>query len=367
MVALTLKIERHAAGRSAEHHPRPRWRRALALATGVVLTFAALGGVVAATASVKPTPSVYSAITQKQVLSAKRFNAGHVVRVAVTGGKTGVPKAATSVQLVVTVAHGTAAGTLDVYPNGRSASPMLHWRPGQTVTTTVTVRVGTGGKVAFRNVSHKVTVTAGITGYYTPALVAGSVTAGDLSSSGATTGQVLTNTSTGPAWTSPTVTYTVSPTSADFLWNSLYIFETSTGSYTEYFTRYYNMSVPALTQAALDNGSVQVFMKTAPVNQGNQWLPLPYQFDSSFGYTYNFTYVTSPGQVQLEFYLIQTDPSATLPTLSTMSLNTYTFKVVVTPGLANASAESANVRVASRASQLSCRPFPGGRTCTAAP
>jgi hypothetical protein len=339
----------------------------MALAVGLALTFAALGGVVAATASVKPTPSVYSAITQKRVLTAKRLDAGHVVRVAVTGGKTGVPKAATSVQLAVTVAHGTSVGTLEVYPNGRSASPMLHWGIGQTVTATITVRVGAGGEVAFRNLSHRVTVTAGITGYYTPALVAGSVTAGDLSSSGATTGQVLTNTSTGPRWSSPTRTYTVSPTSAQFLWNSQYVFETSAGSYTEYFTRYYNMSVPALTQAALDNGSVQVFMKSAPVNETGQWLPLPYQFDSSFGYTYNFTYVTSPGQVQLAFYFIQTEPSATLPTLSTFPIDTYTFKVVVSPGLANATAEAAHVRVASQVSKVSCHQFPGGRTCTTTP
>jgi len=119
---------------------------------------------------------------------------------------------------------------------------------------------------------------------------------------------------------------------SDWLWNSQYVFETSAGSYTEYFTRYYVRQNNAITQGLLDSGLVIVYFTPSPINNPYQWAPLPYQFDSSFGYTDNYVYVTAVGQVTLHYFFIQTDPSSTLPTLSTYNDETRQFKIVAITG-----------------------------------
>jgi hypothetical protein len=119
---------------------------------------------------------------------------------------------------------------------------------------------------------------------------------------------------------------------SDWLWNSQYVFETSPGSYTEYFTRYYVRSNNTVTQNLLNSGMVLVYFTPSPVNNANQWEPLPYQFDSSFGYTYNYVYVTAVGQVTLHYFFIQTSSTATLPTLSTYNDETRRFKIVTVSG-----------------------------------
>jgi len=138
---------------------------------------------------------------------------------------------------------------------------------------------------------------------------------------------------TGPAGGNNNVhvdTFTVK--GSDWLWNSQYVYETSPGSYTEYFTRYYVRKNNTVTSNMLHNGSVLVFFTPSPVNNPNQWEPLPYQFDSSFGFTYNYVFVTSLGQVTLHYFFIQTDPSSTLPTLSTYNDETRRFKIVTILG-----------------------------------
>lgn len=119
---------------------------------------------------------------------------------------------------------------------------------------------------------------------------------------------------------------------SQWLWNSQYIYETSSSSYTEYFTRYYVRQNNTVTQDVLNNGMVLCYMQPSPVNNPNQWAPLPYQFDSSFGYTYNYVYVTALGQVTLMYFFIQTDSSATLPTLSTYSDEVREYKIVTVTG-----------------------------------
>jgi hypothetical protein len=119
---------------------------------------------------------------------------------------------------------------------------------------------------------------------------------------------------------------------ASWLWNSQYVFETSPGSYTEYFTRYYVRMNNTITQDVLDNGMVLAYFQPSPLNNPNQWAPLPYQFDSSFGFTYNYVYVTAPGQVTFHYFFIQTDPTASLPTLSTYNDETRKFKIVTVTG-----------------------------------
>jgi hypothetical protein len=119
---------------------------------------------------------------------------------------------------------------------------------------------------------------------------------------------------------------------ADWLWNSQYIFETSPGGYTEYFTRYYVRNNNTVTQDVLDNGMVLVYFTPSPEYNPNQWVPLPYQFDLGFGYTYNYVYVTAVGGVTFHYFFIQTDASATLPTLSTYNDIVRKFKIVTVTG-----------------------------------
>ncbi|MBB3055059.1 hypothetical protein [Mucilaginibacter gotjawali] len=119
---------------------------------------------------------------------------------------------------------------------------------------------------------------------------------------------------------------------SDWLWNSQYVYETSPGSYTEYFTRYYVRPNSKINADVLNNGMVLVYFTPSPVNNPNQWEPLPYQFDSSFGFTYNYEFVPAVGQVTLHYFFIQTDPAATLPTLSTYNDETRQFKVVTILG-----------------------------------
>jgi hypothetical protein len=119
---------------------------------------------------------------------------------------------------------------------------------------------------------------------------------------------------------------------SDWLWNSQYVYETSPGSYTEYFTRYYVRKNTSVNYNTLTNGMVLVYFTPSPINNPGQWEPLPYQFDSSFGYTYNYVFVPALGQVTLHYFFIQTDPSATLPTLSTYVDETRQFKIISISG-----------------------------------
>jgi hypothetical protein len=119
---------------------------------------------------------------------------------------------------------------------------------------------------------------------------------------------------------------------SDWLWNSQYVYETSPGSYTEYFTRYYVRKNTSVNNDVLTNGLVLVYFTPSPLNNPNQWEPLPYQFDSSFGFTYNYVFVPALGQVTLHYFFIETDPTATLPTLSTYNDETRQFKIITVYG-----------------------------------
>ncbi len=118
---------------------------------------------------------------------------------------------------------------------------------------------------------------------------------------------------------------------SQWLWNDNYIFYTASGSYTEWFTRYHKVTFPAVTQGVLDSGLVLVYM-TPNLSDKSQWSPLPYTFDNGLGYSYDFVYVTSPGSVELEFYLANQSPTVTPPTLSTFPIATYSFKLVAVTG-----------------------------------
>ena len=100
----------------------------------------------------------------------------------------------------------------------------------------------------------------------------------------------------------PTSRYTLLQlVNSQWLWNDNYILYTTSGSYTEWFTRYHKVTFPAVTQGVLDSGLVLVYM-TPNLSDNSQWSPLPYTFETGLGYSYDFVYVTGPGSVELEFY-----------------------------------------------------------------
>lgn len=167
---------------------------------------------------------------------------------------------------------------------------------------------------------------------YGPKIVAGWPTPVSLTGPAGAKGPVGPQGPAGGASNVRVDTFTVK--GSDWLWNSQYVYETSPGSYTEYFTRYYVRHNNTITTGVLDSGLVVVYFTPSPVNNPYQWAPLPYQFDSSFGYTDNYVYVTAVGQVTLHYFFIQTDPTSTLPTLSTYNDETRKFKIVSITGKA---------------------------------
>lgn len=137
----------------------------------------------------------------------------------------------------------------------------------------------------------------------------------------------------GPEGNANVKTDVFSVTSANWLWNSQYEFQTNPSSFTEYFTRYYVRSNNSITQDVLDNGMVLVYFTPNTSDNNNQWAPLPYQFtDASGNFNYNIVFETSPGSVKLHYFFVQTNPTATIPSLSSYTIATYKFKIVSVTG-----------------------------------
>ena len=126
--------------------------------------------------------------------------------------------------------------------------------------------------------------------------------------------------------------YVTTVTSAQMLWNSYYQFATNPSSYTEYFTRYFDFSIPALSQNIINNGTVQIYFTPDNSDSPNNWEPLPYTFtDGSGNFDYEFAPTTTVGQVQINAFFVQRNMTATIPTLSSFTFATFKVKVVLTP------------------------------------
>lgn len=119
-------------------------------------------------------------------------------------------------------------------------------------------------------------------------------------------------------------------TSADWLWNSQYWFQTSPNSSTAFFTRYYTRANNSITQDVLDNGMVLVFFTSNNQFNTNQWQPLPFQF--TVNYQYNLAFETSPGSVKLHFFFVQLDATKPPPSLQNYTIANYKFKIVAVSG-----------------------------------
>jgi hypothetical protein len=127
------------------------------------------------------------------------------------------------------------------------------------------------------------------------------------------------------------VTGTVSPTNAEWLWNSIYWVSTGIGTATGYFSRYVNIPVDAITPEILSSGVVIVTFIAN--NDSSNWSPLPLKFlTMSQQYFINITYEVSEGNIRLHYFYIPNAVGATLPDLSAAVLPTYTFKYTVIGG-----------------------------------
>jgi hypothetical protein len=118
--------------------------------------------------------------------------------VKVTGPLTTIPDTAVAVVMNVTATQGSVGSFLTVYPAGtnKPVASNLNFGPNETIPNLVTVRIGSGGAVAFANSLGTVHVIADVVGYYA---AAGS--AGD-SFFGINPSRLLdSRTSTAPPWT----------------------------------------------------------------------------------------------------------------------------------------------------------------------
>ncbi len=84
------------------------------------------------------------------------------------GGDANVPSTATAVVMNVTVTNGSAGSFVTTYPAGTSTpnASNLNFGPGQTIANLVTVKLGSGGQVAFANAVGAADVVADVVGYY---------------------------------------------------------------------------------------------------------------------------------------------------------------------------------------------------------
>ena len=139
---------------------------------------------------------------------------------------------------------------------------------------------------------------------------------------------------------------TLTLTSSQWIYNSQYSFETSSGSYTEYFTRYHDITDSAVTQGVLDSGQVLAYFVPNPIANTAQWAPLPYQFlDGSGEFNYNVVFQTYVGKIELGYFFSQVVANPTIPTLSTYNIPTYHFKIVVMTGTISTAMYRAGVDV----------------------
>ena len=148
---------------------------------------------------------------------------------------------------------------------------------------------------------------------------------------------------TGPQGNANVLVDVFSLTNSQWIYNSQYSLETSNGSYTEYFTRYHNVTDSAVTQTILNTGEVMVFFVPDPIVDTNQWAPLPFQFvDGSNIFTYNIAFETMPYTVRLHYFFTQLQ-NGTIPNLASFNIPTYKFKIVVISGTISTAMQQAGI------------------------
>ncbi|MGZ6826516.1 MAG: hypothetical protein ACXVGH_06960 [Mycobacteriales bacterium] len=93
---------------------------------------------------------------------------GGIVTLQVTG-RNGVPSTATAVTLTLSALGATTGTAEQAWPyGGAQPLPVLHLRAKENAANQVVVRVGSGGKVSFRNNTGSVRLVADLSGWYDP-------------------------------------------------------------------------------------------------------------------------------------------------------------------------------------------------------
>jgi hypothetical protein len=178
---------------------RGPWRLRALVAATVALAAAVLSGAALASTPGHPADVTFIPLSvPHKILSGASIAKGATNSVVVNGAATTVPTDATSVQLTVAV-KSTAAGSLSVFPTdnpGSSSADTIAFPAGNVLVSAVSKQSpGLASKVSFKNNgTATATVTVTITGYSTQ------TTASNVSGSGGTAGQVLTDTGNGAAW-----------------------------------------------------------------------------------------------------------------------------------------------------------------------
>jgi len=128
-------------------------------------------------------------------------------------------------------------------------------------------------------------------------------------------------------------TGTVTPTSADWLWNSIYWFSNQPDMGIGYISRYFDIPLEQLTAEFLATGVVLVYFE-AYTGSGN-WTPLPFQFvDGSQTHITNIVYEVSESRIRLHYFNMANVAGATFPDLQNFTIATYTFKYTLIEGSA---------------------------------
>jgi hypothetical protein len=150
---------------------------------------------------------------------------------------------------------------------------------------------------------------------------------------------------TGPQGNANVFTDTVTLKNADWLWNSAYVYSTGNGSYTEYFTRYHDVSFSKVTSGTLDSGMIVAYVAPNDVDS-SQWSPLPYVFLTFGGeYYINFVYESMPGKVRLHYFYSANGTQSTPNTLSTDIIPTHRFKIIALTGMLSAAMKRDSIDV----------------------
>jgi hypothetical protein len=170
-------------------------------------------------------------------------------------------------------------------------------------------------------------------GIATVLVVGGLVAVGASCGSSGATGPAGAQGPQGPTGNANVQVDTFTLTNSQWLYNSYYSLETSPGSYTEYFTRYYDAPFSAVTSDILTEGMVLVYFTPNPITSTVQWVPLPYQFaDETGSFTYNIAFETMVDTVRLHFFFQTLNTAHPTPTLSSYDIATYQFKIVAVSG-----------------------------------
>jgi hypothetical protein len=170
----------------------------------------------------------------------------------------------------------------------------------------------------------------------TGSLIAMTAACGSSGSAGATGPQ-------GPEGNANVQVDTFSLTNSQWQYNSQYSLTTSPGSFTEYFTRFYDAPFSPLTRAILDSGLVLAFFTPNTFNNTDQWAPLPYEFmDGTGAFTYNVVFETMLDSVRLHYFFVPIG-NGVPPTLATYDIPTYAFKLIAVSGGTAAAMAAAHV------------------------